>query len=78
MYSTPAYYKEGAAQSIKALFDKSLTNLENTVENYIDYYSAVFKKMMAEQKPPQTRLDPKKMIEFGDTYITANLIGLCE
>ena len=48
MYSTPAYYKEGAAQSIKALFDKSLTNLENTVENYIDYYSAVFKKMMAE------------------------------
>lgn len=48
MYSTPAYYKEGTAQTIKGLFDKSLDNLNNTNENYIDYFSAVFKKMMIE------------------------------
>lgn len=78
MYSTPAYYKEGTAQTIKALFEKSLTNLENNIENYIDYFSAILKKMMIDEKLPQTRLDPRKIIEFGDTYITANLVGLCE
>lgn len=78
MYSTPAYYKEGTAKTIKGLFDKSLDNLNNTNENYIDYFSAIFKKMMIEQKPPQSRLDPRKIVEFGDTYITANLVGLCE
>jgi hypothetical protein len=48
MYSTPAYYKEGTAKTIKGLFDKSLDNLNNTNENYIDYFSAIFKKMMIE------------------------------
>lgn len=44
----------------------------------MSYYQVVFKGILEESKPYQGRLNPYKLIEFGDSDVSAIILTLCD
>lgn len=52
--------------------------MDQVVDTFINYYVAIYKGFVMEDKVARLRLDPHKIIEYGDSFVTAALVGLCE
>lgn len=62
--------------SIRSAFELSIE--QQAVDRYVDFYTKIFKQYIAEEKMPSMRMNPFKIIESCDSYITAALIQMCE
>lgn len=77
-YDAPAYYKEGAAAAIRTAFLKNLGDYSDNADPIIDYYSELFRAELDTGRPPQGRLNPKRLLEEGDLLLTSPVIADCE
>lgn len=66
------------AENIRKHYLNSLQNIDANIDQYINFFQDIFKKFVEEDKMYKGRISPFKIIEFGDTYLTAAVVALCE
>lgn len=74
-YAKPAYYKDAAA--MPAAFKKNLKGFDQIADPYIDFYVEFFRLYLEKGKVYQGRLNPKRVLESGDVYVTGQVIDQC-
>jgi hypothetical protein len=75
-YSKLAYYKD-TVPSIASTYNANLNDYEKKLDPYIDFYSEIFQQYLQKGKIYQGRLNPKKVLESGDVYVTTPIVELC-
>lgn len=60
-----------------AAFKKSLQDFDQVADPYIDFYVEFFRLYLEKGKVYQGRLNPKRVLESGDVYITGHVIDQC-
>lgn len=63
--------------AIATQFKKNLESFDRSADPYIDFYTDIFKVYLQKGKVYQGRLNPKKVLESGDVYITTPVIEFC-
>jgi hypothetical protein len=77
-YATPAYYKEGVPENIRRVYLHNLEQLdEEGINHFSQFFVGVFKQFIQHDRPYAGRLDPQRLIENCDSFVTSSLINLC-
>jgi hypothetical protein len=60
-----------------AAFKKNLQGFDQVADPYIDFYVEFFRLYLEKGKVYHGRLNPKRVLESGDVYVTGPVIDQC-